>query len=134
LTPKTLNLPGGALTVYNSSGEMSWWSAVNFCEAHDKKQLVMMSDLGIADSGTNTECYFDKTQSNYTTKPCICNGGSDSDCSATKTAITGALGSFAVLWLADNSKANSCRARYVGLESGGVRNFSRDFENFALCR
>jgi hypothetical protein len=138
LTPKTLNLPGGALTVYNSSGEMSWWSAVNFCEAHDKKQLVTMADLGLADSGTNTSCYFDKTQSNYATKPCICNGGSDSDCSATNAGIrtnTGALGTTGYLWLADNSKSGSCSTRGVNLGIGFVDYVYRyNSDRYALCR
>ena len=132
----TLNLPGGALTVYQSSEMMTWWGAVNFCEAHDKKQLVTMADLGIADSGTNTSCYFDKTQSGYATEPCICNGGSDSDCSATKTAIIDALGTSAYVWLADNSKSSSCYARRVNLRNGLVdnNNSSNFFGYFALCR
>jgi len=137
LTPYTLNLPGGALTVYKG-GVMNWWSAVNFCEAHDKKQLVTMSDLGLADSGTNTFCYFYKGQSSYATKPCICNGGSDSDCSATNAAIrtnTGALGTSAYLWLADNSKESSCRARGVILGSGYVNVIGRPTGGYsALCR
>ena len=137
LTPYTLNLPGGALTVYKG-GVMNWWSAVNFCEAHDKKQLVTMSDLGIADSGTNTFCYFYKGQSSYATKPCICNGGSDSDCSATNAAIrtnTGALGTSAYLWLADNSKSSSCYARGVILGSGYVNVIGRPTSGYsALCR
>ncbi len=137
LTPYTLNLPGGALTVYKG-GAMNWWSAVNFCEAHDKKQLVTMSDLGLADSGTNTDCYLDKTQSNYATKPCICNGGSDSDCTTTTRELYDKLGTSGGLWLADNRKSNSCLARYVtlynGLVGGGYRNSDYSGGIFALCR
>ena len=117
---------------------MTWWNAVNFCEAHDKKQLVTMSDLGLADSGTNTYCNFDKTQSNYATAPCICNDGSDSDCSATNAAIrtnTGALGTSASLWLADNSKSGSCHARFLRLGDGAVYLQGRPSGGYsALCR
>ena len=139
LTPYTLNLPGGALTVYKSSGTMNWWSAVNFCEAHDKKQLVTMADLGIADSGTNTGCYFNPGNSDYATKPCICNGGSDSDCSATNVAIrsTDVFGESGSLWLADNSKSSSCATRYVSLSKGAVLDDSRYsgyLYNSAICR
>ena len=136
-TVKTLNLPGGALTVYNSSGTMNWWSASNLCQAHGK-QMVTMSDLGIADSGTNTDCYFDSSQSNYATYPCICNGGADSDCSATNAAIIGALGTSGKLWLADNDKSDSYSARTVPLSVGLVNGFSRTGRNgsthSALCR
>ena len=137
LTPYTLNLPSGALTVYKSSVTMSWWSAVNFCEAHDKKQLVTMADLGLADSDTNTRCYFDSSASSYTTYPCICNGGSDSDCSATNAAIqtnTGALGTSGYVWLADNSKENSCKARSVYPNGSFVGFNNRGYNYSALCR
>ena len=137
LAEYTLNLPSGDLTVYKGSGTMSWWSASNLCQAHGK-QMVTMADLGIADSGTNTYCYFDKTNGNYATKPCICNGGSDSDCSATNAAIrtnTGALGTTAVhLWLADNSKSSSCYARPVNLGNGYVGNGIRYDLRYAFCR
>jgi len=137
LTPYTLTLPKGDLTVYKG-GEMNWWSAVNFCEAHDKKQLVTMADLGLVDSGTNVACSFDKTHSNYATKPCICNGGSDSDCSATNAAIltnTGALGTSGYVWLADNYTGKSCNQRLVYLGSGAVGSLERAYTNpYALCR
>ena len=136
LTPYTLNLPGGTLTVYKGA-TMNWWSAVNFCEAHDKKQLVTMSDLGIADSGTNTGCYFNSSNSGYATEPCICNGRSDSDCSATNAGIrtnTGALGTSGYVWLADNSKASFCHARGVNLNVGRVGYFLRYTNYSALCR
>ena len=133
-TVKTLNLPGGALTVYRSSGSMDWWSASNLCQAHGK-QMVTMSDLGLADSGTNTDCYFDKTQSNYASYPCICNGGSDSDCSDTNMAIRGAFGTSDNLWLADNSKLNSCQVRTVYLFNGLVSSTAyRYFSSYVLCR
>jgi hypothetical protein len=136
LTPYTLTLPKGDLTVYRG-GQMNWWSASNLCQAHGK-QLVTMFDLGLADSGTNTQCNFDKTQSDYATKPCICNGGSDSDCSATNTAITGALLTsryYTYIWLADNSKATSCSPRYVELEYGEVNFGYRAAGGYnALCR
>ena len=99
--------------------------------------MVTMSDLGLADSGTNTVCNFDKTHSNYATKPCICNGGSDSDCSATNAAIrtnTGALGTSGYLWLADNSKSSSCGARYVSLGNGNVNSVARYSDDYAFCR
>ena len=135
-TVKTLNLPGGALTVYKG-GKMSWWSASNLCQAHGK-QMVTMSDLGLADSGTNTSCYFDKTHPKYATQPCICNGGSDSGCSATNAGIrtnTGALGTDGNLWLADNGKSNSCTARYMTLSSGTVgRLGARKGNKTAICR
>ena len=115
---------------------MNWWSAVNFCEAHDKKQLVTIADLGIANR--NTYCYFDKTHSSYAAVPCICNGGSDSDCSATDAAIrtnTGALDIYDDLWLADNSKSDACLARYVWLYRGSVVDDGRNnTNNYALCR
>jgi hypothetical protein len=136
LTPYTLNLPSGALTVYKGD-KMSWWSASNLCQAHGK-QMVTMSDLGLADSGTNTACYFDKTWSFYATIPCICNGGSDSDCSATDAAIrtnTGALDIYDDLWLAEHSKSDACLARYVWLYRGSVVNDGRNnTNNYALCR
>ncbi|MBE6446085.1 MAG: hypothetical protein E7021_01580 [Alphaproteobacteria bacterium] len=137
-TVKTLNLPGGALTVYKSSGTMNWWSASNLCQAHGK-QLVTMSDLGLADSGTNTHCYFNSSHSNYATKPCICNGGSDSDCSATNVAIrsTDVFGESGSLWLADNSKSGSCGTRFVSHNSGAVLDDSRYsgyLNNSAICR
>lgn len=132
-TVKTLNLPGGDLTVYKG-GNMNWWSAFNLCQAHGK-QMVTMSDLGIADSGTNTVCFFGKTHVSYATSPCICNGGSDSDCSATNAAIRGAFGTSDYLWLAES--ATSCFARFVSLGAGGVlaRPGNRHKTDYsALCR
>ncbi|MBE6446253.1 MAG: hypothetical protein E7021_02505 [Alphaproteobacteria bacterium] len=132
LTEYTLTLPKGDLTVYKG-GEMNWWSASNLCQAHGK-QMVTMSDLGIADSGTNTRCYFDKTHSDYATKPCICNGGSDSDCSATTTELYNKLGTSGNLWLADNSKESSGRARRVYLGTGFVYYSGRYVDLYAFCR
>jgi hypothetical protein len=134
---KTLNLPSGNLTGYKTlKKQMNWWSASNLCQAHGK-QMVTMADLGLADSGTNTYCYFDKTQSSYATYPCICNGGSDSDCSVTNTAIRGALGTSGYFWLADNSKLNSCAVRLVYLSFGYIVNGNRTSgrgRGYALCR
>ena len=135
LTSKTLNLPGGALTVYKG-GTMNWWSASNLCQAHGK-QMVTMADLGIAVSDTNTNCYFNSSYSSYATEPCICDGGSDSDCSATSAAIrtnAGALGTFGWLWLADNSKSSLCSARNVTLNTGRVSGSIRSSSYNALCR
>ena len=99
--------------------------------------MVTMSDLGLADSGRNADCYFDSSNSSYATKPCICNGGSDSDCSATNAGIrtnTGALGTSGFFWLADNSKSSSCHARFVFLSNGFVPNHYRYGGGYAICR
>ena len=45
LTPKTLNLPKGDLTVYKSSGTMIWWSASNLCQAHGKQMVTMYEQM-----------------------------------------------------------------------------------------
>ena len=136
LTEYTLTLPKGDLTVYKGS-VMTWWSASNLCQAHGK-QMVTMADLGLADSGTNTYCYFNSSYSSYATYPCICNGGSDSDCSATNAGIrtnTGALGTSSYLWLADNDKSSSCGARIVSLYSGLVDVYLRvNGPTYAFCR
>ena len=133
LTEYTLTLPKGDLTVYKSSGAINWWSAANLCAAHGK-QMVTMADLGIADSGTNTICYFNSGYSYYETSPCICNGGLDSDCSETDAAIRGALGESGYFWLAETGKS-SYRARRVYLFSGLADSGSeRHYYNPALCR
>ena len=132
LTPKTLNLPGGTLTVYKGA-PMNWWSAVNFCEAHDKKQLVTMSDLGVSDPAGKNYCYFDSSKTTDTTLYCECSG--DEGCTTTTTEIYDKLGTSGNLWLADNSKSNSCDARRVYLNSGDVIDTSRiSAGSYALCR
>ena len=132
LTPYTLNLPGGDLTVYKSSGSMNWWSASNLCQAHGK-QLVTMSDLGISDPAGKTYCYFDSSETTDTTSYCKCSG--DEGCTQTATELYNKLGTSGWLWLADNSKESSCRARYVHLPYGSVREDSGRYGNFyAFCR
>ena len=132
LTPYTLNLPGGDLTVYKG-GQKNWWSASNLCQAH-RKQLVTMSDLGVSDNG-QTYCYFDSAKrvnaGKDETYQCNCIG--DSGCTTTKTELY-KLGTSGYLWLADNSKSNSCLARLVLLYNGYVRDGYRDDYNYALCR
>jgi hypothetical protein len=132
LTPKTFNLPKGILTVYKGS-PMNWWSAFNLCQSHGK-QMVTMADLGLADSGTNTNCYFNSEHSSYATKPCICNGGSDSDCSATNMAIRNADETHDYLWLADDNKLSSDVARGIRLSSGVVDWNNRHGNSYPICR
>lgn len=134
LTPyNTLNLPGGALTVYKG-GQMNWWSAVNFCEAHDKKQLVTMADLGVSDPAGKNYCYFDRSKTTDTTLYCGCSG--DEGCTTTTTELYDKLGTSGHLWLADNSKANSCRARRVTLSKGDVNCLPARYTTvpYTLCR
>jgi hypothetical protein len=133
LTPYTLNLAGGALTVYKGYA-MNWWSASNLCQAHGK-QMVTMADLGVSAKGENY-CYFDSAKrvnvSKDETYQCNCTG--DSGCATTTTELY-KLGTSGYLWLADNSKSISCYARGVSLSSGYVASYTRsDTYYYALCR
>jgi hypothetical protein len=106
---------------------------VNFCEAHDKKQLVTMSDLGISDPAGKNACYFDSSKTTDTTLYCECSG--DEGCTTTTTELYNQFGTSGYLWLADNSKSNSCNARDVGLTSGYLYNPNRyNGRLYALCR
>jgi hypothetical protein len=139
LSSITLELGKGDLTVYKSSGTMTWWSAKNLCQAHGL-QMVTMADLGISESESQNYCYFDNTASGYATYPCNCAG--DPDCSKTgsRNPATGlyALGTSGYIWLADNSKVDSCYARSLNLYSGvgNIANHRRGDSSydFALCR
>ena len=134
LSSTTLELGKGDLTVYKGS-YMNWWSAKNFCQAHGK-QLVTMADLGLSDQEGKTYCYFDYSKTTDVTLQCACAG--DEGCTQT-ASTTGlyAIGNSGLLWLADNSKTNSCRARYVGLGNGHVNSYNRHLDGpnyYALCR
>ena len=133
LTPYTLNLPGGDLTLYKGSVHINWWSASNLCQAYGK-QMVTMADLGVSDNGQNY-CYFDSAirvdDGRDETYQCNCTG--DSGCTTTTTELY-KLGTSGILCLADNSKSNSCGARIVHLTRGSVSGNRRNSRDFALCR
>ena len=135
LTPYTLNLPGGALTVYVRSSIMTWWSASNLCQAHGK-QMVTMSDLGISGTAGKNYCYFDSAwrvnDAMDETYQCNCTG--DNGCTTTTTELYDKFGTSGSLWLADNSKSSSCNARHVTLDIGSVYYGYRRIDYSALCR
>ena len=128
-TPYTV----AGVEVYKSSSTINWWSAKNLCQAHGK-QLVTMADLGISDQAGKTYCYFDHSKTTDATLQCICNG--DEGCTQTTSELY-TIGTSGYLWLADNSKTDSCRARFVGLGSGYVSNGGRSSRlnpPYVLCR
>ena len=130
-TVKTLNLPGGDLTVYYNSKQMSWWSASNLCQAHGK-QMVTMADLGISDPAGKNNCSFDSSKTTDTTLYCECSG--DEGCTTTTTEFYENFGKSGNLWLADNSKGGSCEARTVYLNYGNLDRYGRSFGYHAFCR
>jgi hypothetical protein len=134
LTTYTLKLPAGDLTLYKSSNTMRWWNALNLCQAHNK-QMVTMSDLGIQDTENKRSCYYDNTQVNYITHPCICNGGLDNDCFITNKAITNTLGTSGWIWLSDNALDAPCYTRSISLDNGGIYGSGNRSSTYsALCR
>ena len=135
LTEYTLNLPNSDLTVYKSLGSPNWWSASNLCQSYGL-QLVTMADLGISDPDGKAPCYFDHEKADNDGKSvlkCTCSGD-DTDCSQTVEVLYNIFGTSGYLWLADNSKTNSCRALGVSLSGGFVKDYSRNGYAYALCR
>jgi type II secretory pathway pseudopilin PulG len=131
LTPYTLNLPNGNLTVYMGE-KMDYWSAKNLCEAN-KKQLLTMDDLGISDQSGQRFCYFDHSETTNENKKCICTSD-DPNCTQTATALY-AIGKNDAFWLADNANGPSCWQRVIGLDSGDANMTERHYKGiYILCR
>ena len=127
-TPYTV----AGLEIYKSSSGMNWWNAKNLCQAHGK-QLVTMADLGMSDQAGKSSCYFDHSKTTDKRLQCTCSG--DESCTQIASELY-TIGTSGYLWLADNSKANSCDARYISLSGGHVLNGLRNVNspNYALCR
>ena len=114
---------------YIASPYLNWWSAVNFCKAHNKS-LVSLADLGI------TGGYQDDAQCE----------GSGCTGSFTWSDLQDKLGK-ALYWVTDaiscdfntrectsGTNHNSCHAFFVHLSSGAVTINSRNFDSCALCK
>ena len=111
---------------------INWWSAVNFCKAHDNKSLVSLADFGITggyqDDGY---CFYpdctgpdpwsdlpDYSNSYWATDAASCNVNTWKCTSGTNN--------------------NSCHVFYMEFNSGNVNNLSRDlgdpYGHHALCK
>ena len=114
----------GGYTV--SSGRMTWWSAVNFCKAHNTS-LVSLANLGIT-GGYQDDAYCDR------------------DCTGTVNwaDLRNKIGEeYYWVWVTDavscdggckaGSNNNSCYAFAVNLSSGAVASHGRNVNAYALC-
>ncbi len=103
---------------------MSWWNAQNFCESHNGKQMVSISDLQCS---TESEAQIKNSNWNYCYK-----AGTRGELSETIKGLSKKFGNDGYsYWLSDLK--DSCHAYYVYLGDGYVNYNNRTYFNYALC-
>ena len=131
------DLPAGVAieglgTVYRSiDGDMTWWSAKNWCAAQGKR-LISADHLG---------CYSktDGTTPHSGTSRGYCCAAGQANCGSTKTKQSAIMQALRSEWSSGvwtNTSYGSCHAFYVYLNTGGVNSYHRNnpsYRIYALC-